>query len=312
MASTVGHPAPAPVSETKDPSGNLRGILLLIMTVAGFACTDASAKWLNQREPALQTVAVRYAGAFLLTACFLNPRSRPGILRSKRPVLQVVRGLGVLGSSAFGFSALRTLPMTMVTSIIFVAPLVVALLSGPVLGETLGPRRVVAIIVGFVGVLVITRPGTSGFQPAMGLAVGAAGCSAIYILLTRLLSRYDAPETTHFYTGLVGTVAAAPLGFLVWQTPTSPSVWCVMALISVFGATSHWLLILAHKYAPASVLSPFFYAQLLFAAVIGALLFGNVPDRWTLLGGGIVIGSGLYLLYRERVRHRTPSVDVTA
>lgn len=293
-------------------SGNVRGILLILVAVAGFACMDAAAKWLNQRQPVLQTVAVRYAGSFLVTACFLNPRTRPGILRSSRPGLQAVRAACMLGSSLCGISALATLPITVVTSIAFAAPLLVALLAGPILGETIGPRRVVAVIVGFIGVLVITRPGTSGFQPGMGLALGAAACNAAYFLITRILSRQDASETTHFYTTLLGALVAVPLTIPVWHTPTSPQIWLAMGLLAIGGAGAHWLLILAHKVAPASVLSPFFYAQLLFATLIGALLFGSLPDRWTMLGGGIVIGSGLYLLYRERVRQRTPSVDVSA
>jgi drug/metabolite transporter (DMT)-like permease len=297
---------------TQEAGGNARGILLLVLAVAGFACMDASAKWLNQREHSLQTVAVRYLGSFILTVIFLNPRTRPGILRSSRPVLQAARGLCMFGASFFVFTALSTLPITVVTSINFAAPLLVAVLAGPVLGETLGPRRVVAVIVGFIGVLVITRPGTAGFQPGMWLALGAAGCSATYFLLTRLLSRHDKPETTHFYTGLIGMLVGMPLALPVWQTPANPQTWFAMAVLGVGGALAHWLLILAHKQAPASVLSPFFYAQLPFAAVIGAVVFGNVPDRWTLLGGGIVIASGLYLLYRERLRHRIPSVDVAA
>ena len=297
-------------SGTKQAGGNARGILMLVLAVGGFACMDASSKWLNQRQPALQTVAVRYAGSFLLTVCFLNPRTRPGILRSSRPGLQAVRGLCMFGASFCVTSALVTLPMTVVTSINFAAPLLVALLAGPVLGETLGPRRVGAIIVGFLGVLVITRPGTAGFQPGMWLALGAAICSAAYFLLTRLLSRHDAPETTHFYTGLIGTLVGLPLALPVWHAPATIQTWLVIASLGVGGAGAHWLLILAHKQAPASVLSPFFYAQLPFAAVVGGVLFGNVPDRWTIIGGGIVIGSGLYLLYRERVRQVPPSVDV--
>jgi len=295
-----------------DAGGNARGILLLVLAVAGFSCMDAAAKWLNLREPALQTVAVRYAGAFLITACFLNPWTRPGILRSARPGLQVLRALGVLGSSLCGFTALKTLPITVVTSITFAAPLLVAVLAGPLLGEKLGPRRAVAVVVGFLGVLVITRPGTAGFQPGMGLALGAAGCSASYYLMTRVLSRHDAPETTHFYTGLIGALVSVPLALPGWQTPTAMPVWLVIGFLSLAGAGAHWLLILAHQRAPASVLSPFFYTQLLFAAVVGAAVFGNLPDRWTVVGGGIVISSGLYLLYRERVRHRHPSVDLAA
>lgn len=297
----------------KETGGShLRGILLLVLTVAGFSCMDASAKWLNQREHALQTVAVRYAGAFLITACFLNPWTRPGILRSSRPGLQVVRALCVFGSSLCGFTALKTLPIPVVTSVTFAAPLIVAVLAGPLLGEKLGPRRAVAVVVGFIGVLVITRPGTAGFQPGMGLALTAALTNAAYFLITRVLSRHDASETTHFYTGLIGTLVALPLALPVWQTPASGQVWLVIGFFAVVGASAHWLLILAHKYAPASTLSPFFYAQLLFGTLLGAVIFGQLPDRWTILGGGIVIASGLYLLYRERVRHRHPSVDVAA
>ena len=297
---------------TTETHGNARGILLIVMAVAGFACMDASAKWLNQREHALQTVAVRYAGSFLLTACFLNPRTRPGILRSSRPWLQGLRGLCMFGASFFIFTALTTLPITVVTAINFAAPLLVAVLAGPVLGEQLGPRRAVAVAAGFTGVLVITRPGTAGFAPGMWLALGAAFCSAAYFLLTRLLSRHDAPETTHFYTGLIGTLVAVPLALPVWQTPVTVQAWLLIAFLGVGGAGAHWLLILAHKHAPASVLSPFFYAQLLFAAALGAIVFDNIPDRWTITGGCIILGSGLYLLYRERIRHRTPSVDVAA
>jgi len=299
-------------SSTKEPGGNWRGILLLVLTTAGFSCMDASAKWLNQREHALQTVALRYTGAFLITACFLNPRTRPGILRSSRPLLQVMRGVSVFGSSLCGFTALKTLPITLVTSVTFAAPLIVAVLAGPLLREKLGPRRAVAVVVGFIGVLVITRPGTGAFQPGVGLALAAAGCNACYFIITRILSRHDSSETTHFYTGLIGTLVSVPLALPVWQTPATPQVWLVIGFFSLMGAIAHWLLILAHKLAPASTLSPFFYTQLLFATLVGAVIFGQWPDAWTLVGGGIIIASGLYLLYRERVRHVHPSVDVTA
>ena len=297
---------------TNEARGNARGILLLVIATAGFSWMDASAKWLNLREHALQTVAVRYAGSFIITACFLNPCTRPGILRSSRPLLQILRGLCVFASSVCVFTALKTLPLTVVTSISFAAPLLVALLAGPVLGEKLGPRRAMAIAVGFIGVLVITRPGTEGFQPGMWIALGAAVSNTAYFMITRVLSRHDAPETTHFITGLVGMLVSMPLAVPVWETPTSADTWLVIAFIGFTGAGAHWLLILAHKHAPASVLSPFFYTQLVFAAVIGAVIFHNVPDRWTVLGGSIVMGSGLYLLYRERIRQRLPSVDVSA
>jgi drug/metabolite transporter (DMT)-like permease len=144
----------------------------------------------------------------------------------------------------------------------------------------------------------------------MLLAIVTAVLNAFYSLATRVLAGYDPPETTMFYTGLVGALMVLPIPLFFWQTPHLPQQWLVIALFSVFGALGHWLLILAHMRAPASALAPFFYTHLVWVTVLAALVFGEFPDRWTVLGGSIVISSGLYLLYRERVRHRSPSVDV--
>lgn len=286
------------------------GIALLIGATLCFACIDASAKFLNRTLEPMQTLTVRYLGSFLLVALLLNPRTRPGILRTQRPGLQVARGLGLVLASVGLFSALRFLPLISTTSITFSAPLLVALLARPLLGESLGPRRLTAVGVGFFGVLVVTQPWTRGFHPAMGLALLCAVTTALYTIATRLLARHDAPETTMFYTSLVGAVAVLPLVPFVWKTPTEPTAWLAMTTMSVFGALGHWLLILAHKKAPASVVAPFFYAQLIWAIGFGAVIFHELPDRWTLLGGGIVMGSGLYLLYRERRRNVPPSADL--
>jgi drug/metabolite transporter (DMT)-like permease len=274
-----------------------------------FACIDSSAKFLNRTMAPMQTLTVRYAGSFLLVALLLNPRTKPGILRTSRPSLQIARGLGLVAASICLFTALNFLPLTSTTSITFSAPLLVALLARPLLGETLGPRRVGAVVAGFFGVLVVTQPWTRSFHPAMGLALLCAGLTALYTIVTRILAVNDAPETTMFYTGLVGALAVLPVIPFVWKMPTAPQAWVAMATMSIFGALGHWLLILAHKKAPASVIAPFFYAQLIWAVGLGASLFNELPDRWTLLGGGIVMTSGLYLLYREHRHHRPPSVD---
>jgi len=288
----------------------LAGIALLLGAVACFACIDASAKWLNRNMHPMQTVTVRYLGSFLLIGLFLNPLRKPGIMRTKRPWLQCARAACLVIMSMCMFTALRYLPLTLVTSIAFVAPLLTALLSAPLLGETLGPRRVIAVIVGFIGMLVITRPWTGSYHPAMLLALLTACLNALYSIATRVLAAHDAPETTMFYTGLVGALLVLPVGPFVWETPGSPLVWGVIALFAIFGALGHWLLILSHMRAPASTLAPFFYTHLIWATVLGAVVFGELPDRWTILGGTIVIGSGLYLLYREKVRQKKPSVDV--
>ena len=289
---------------------HLTGIALLVGATMCFACIDASAKFLNRTMEPMQTLTVRYLGSFLLVVLLLNPLTRPGLLRTCRPKLQVARGLGLVAASVCLFTALKYLPLTSTTSLTFSAPLLVALLARPLLGETLGIRRVAAVLAGFAGVLVVTRPWTAAFHPAMAVALLCAGITALYTIVTRILALNDAPETTMLYTGLVGAIAVFPIVPLVWKTPGSAQAWWAMAAMSIFGALGHWLLILAHRKAPASVVAPFFYAQLLWALAFGALVFNEIPDVATLTGGGIVMSSGLYLLYRERRHARPPSADV--
>ncbi len=300
---TGGHPSAA-------PSRPLKGIVILLGAVACFACMDASAKWLGRELGTMQIAGVRYLVSLVIVVAFLRPWAQPGVVRTRKFSLQIGRALCLIGSTMGCFLAVRYLPLTQVTSINFSAPLLTALLAGPVLGERIGPRRLVAVLVGFAGVLVITRPFSNEVTPAVGFAILAALSNSVYFLMTRLLAAHDRPETTMFYTSLVGTALVSPALPWVWQAPSSPLVWSVLIGIGLFGALGHWLLILAHRHAPASTLAPFFYTQILGAVLFGAGLFATLPDRWTLIGGGIVIGSGLYLLYRERVRHKFPSADV--
>lgn len=297
---------------TADPAHDRRqrliGIAWLVGATLCFACIDASAKWLNRSIPPLQTVAIRYLGAFVVIALLLNPRTKPGILRTKKPLLQVARGLGLVVASICLITALRHLPLTMTTAITFSAPLLVAVGAGPILREKLGPRRVAAVAVGFGGVLIVTHPWTGGFHPMMGLAFLCAVTTALYTLGTRILARYDPPETTMFYTAVVGAVAVLPIVAFIWEPLTGPQVWTAIATISIFGAAGHWALIMAHRHAPASVVAPFFYSQILWAVVFAMVIFDEVPAAATLLGAAIVVGSGLYLLHRERVRHAAPQV----
>ena len=280
----------------------LVGIGLMLGAVACFACLDASAKWINRTADPLQTAAVRYLGSFLLVSLFFNPWTKAGLLRTRSLKLQCGRALCLVAATICSFFALKYLRLTEATSITFASPLVVALLAGPILGERLGAQRLAAVLVGFAGVLVVTRPGVGGLHAAALLAVAAACANALYSLATRLVAANDASETTLFYTGLVGSVVFLPVTPFVWAWPASPLVWLLLAGLGGFGALGHWLLILAHRRAPASVLAPFFYAQLLWATALGFLVFGEVPDRWTVLGGAIVMGSGLYLVSRERAQ----------
>jgi drug/metabolite transporter (DMT)-like permease len=247
-------------------------------------------------------VWARYTFAFIFALAWSNPITRPGMLSSARPGLQIARSALLLGSTALNFFAIKYLQLDQALTITFATPFLVAALAGPALGEWVGPRRWAAIGVGFVGVLVVTRPGFNAIHPAAALAAGAALCYALYSLATRILARTDSNETTLFYSNLVGFVAMLPIVGFVWTTPDSLLTGLLMLAAGGLASLGHYLLIAAHRLAPASVLSPFIYSQLAWTVALGFFVFGDVPNRWTLAGAGIVIASGLYLLHRERVR----------
>jgi len=280
----------------------LTGILLMCGAVACFSCLDSMAKYLSRHMDVLEVVWARYTFAFILALILSNPFSRPGLMRTTRPVLQVVRSAVLLGSTVFNFIALKYLQLDQVLAIIFSTPFMVAALAGPTLGEWIGPRRWVAIGIGFVGVLVVTRPGVGDMHPAAMLSVLSAMCYAAYGILTRLLSRTDSNETTLFYSNLLGAAAMLPVLPFVWTPPESGLIVVLMIAVGAFGSIGHYMLIIAHRLAPASTLSPFMYTQLVWATTLGYLIFHDVPNAWTIAGAGIVVASGLYLLHRERVR----------
>ncbi|KQP61519.1 MULTISPECIES: DMT family transporter [unclassified Methylobacterium] len=298
MPGVSEHPGPGEVRRRR-----LAGIVLMCGTVAFFACLDASAKTLALAgvDP-LFTTFMRYGVSVVMVSAFINPVTTPGVVRTRRLWLQVVRSLLLFGSTALNFFALRHLQLAETLSIQFAAPLAVALLAGPLLGEWSSPRRLAAIAVGFVGVLVIVRPGVGAFQPAVLLSLGNMLCYAFYLIATRKLAAIDSTATTMFYSGLAGLAVMAPLLPWIWSDPASPGLWLLLVGVGLFGTLGHWLLVLAHARAPANVLAPFLYTQLLWSVLLGYLLFGDVPHRWTLIGGAIVVASGLYLLSQERTR----------
>jgi drug/metabolite transporter (DMT)-like permease len=278
----------------------LIGIALMCGAVATFSCLDTTGKYLLHHMHPLQVVWVRYTGAFLLALLFLNPVTRPGMLVTRRPWLQVGRSALLLLSTALNFFALQFLQHDEALSILFSTPFIVAVLCGPLLGEWVGWRRWIAIGVGFLGVLLVARPGFGGLHPAALLSLGSAVCYSLYSISTRVLARSDSSETTLFYSNLVGALAMLPIVPFVWSMPSSWFIILLMVVIGAFGSFGHYLLIRGHRLAPASVLAPFIYTQLVWTTTLGFLVFGDVPHRWTIVGGLIVVGSGLYLLYRER------------
>jgi len=280
----------------------LTGIALMCGAVGCFAFLDATAKYLGRHIDVLEVVWARYTFGFLLALLWSNPLTRPGMLRSARPLLQVGRSALLLGSTVLNFFAIKYLQLDQALTITFSTPFLVAALSGPALGEWVGRRRWTAIGVGFLGVLVVTRPGFSAIHPAALLSAGGAACYAAYALATRILARTDTSETTLFYSNLVGAIVMMPVVVAVWTAPTSLMIGLLMIATGALASFGHYLLIRAHRLAPASVLSPFIYSQLAWTVGLGYAVFGDVPNRWTMAGAGIVVASGLYLLHRERVR----------
>ncbi len=279
----------------------LVGIALMCGAVSTFSCLDTTAKYLGRQIDVMQIVWARYTFAMLLAFLFANPVSRPGMLRTGRPVLQVVRAAILLASTMLNFFALRYLRLDQVLAIMFSTPFVVAALSGPAVGEWVGPRRWAAIGAGFVGVLVVTRPGLGIVHPATVLALLATLAYAAYFLTTRVLSRTDSNETTLFYSNVVGAVLMLPIVPFFW-TPLTPWQWWLLVLAGAFASLGHYMLIVAHRLAPASLLSSFVYCQLIGVTILGYAVFGDVPDGYTLAGAAIVIASGLYILHSERSR----------
>ncbi len=278
----------------------LTGIGLMCVTMICFACLDSTAKYLNDYMDTLEVVWARYAGGLLLALILSNPIVRPAIVKTTRPWLQIGRSLLLLVSTLLNFFALRWLQLDQTTSILFATPFLVALLSGPILGEWVGWRRWIAICVGFAGVVLVTRPGFGGIHPAAILSVISLCCYAFYIIATRVLARTDANETTLFYSNLLGAVAMTLVVPFVWTTPERWLHVGLMVGTGALGSTGHYLLIIAHRLAPPVVLAPFMYTQLIWVMGLGYLIFADLPNHWTVAGACTVVASGLYLLHRER------------
>jgi len=291
-----------PPTEAEQVRARMTGIGLMCGAVVSFACLDAIAKYLNGYMDTMQVVWARYTGAFVLALFIFNPVSRPGLMRTKRPALQIARSAMLLCSTITNFLAFRYLQLDQALAILFSTPFMVAILAGPMLGEWIGWRRWVAILVGFAGVLLVTRPGVGDVHWAALYSVASAVFYALYIVATRVLSRSDSSDTTLFYSNLVGAIAMLPVLPFVWKTPDDPFIIFLMVAFGAFGSFGHYLLIAAHRLAPASALAPFMYTQLVWATGLGYLVFGDVPNHWTLAGAAVVVASGLYLLHRERVR----------
>lgn len=291
---------PSAPGDPAERARRLRAIALAVLAGLCFACVDASAKYLVAAYAFAQVVFVRYFGHLAITVAAAAAAGNLDLWRTRRPGLLLLRAAFLIGATGFNFVALRYLPLADAMAIFFSMPLIVAVISGPLLGEWIGPRRWLAVIAGFVGVLIITRPGMGGTHWAGLLSFGCAFCYACYAMTTRLLTTTDSNATQQFYSSLFGSLVMLPFVPAVWQTPGDATSLLLMIAIGAASFVGHGVIITAHRDAPAPVLAPFAYVQILWAGTIGFLAFGDIPTPWTLAGAAIVVGSGLYLFFRER------------
>ena len=278
----------------------LIGIGLISLTYICFTLLDGSAKWLVQSVPVLVVVWLRFLTHVLLASALLFPIRGVALVRTRHLRWHLLRGLMFVAMTGINFWALQYLELTVTASIFFTVPILIAMMSAPLLGERLDARRWAAILIGFAGVLVIVRPGSASFHPAMLISLGNAVVYAAFNLMTRKLAAYDSPETIQFLPAAVASVVLAPFALAVWESPQGWLEWTLLCLIGVCGGVGHYLLAVAHRYAPASTLAPFLYQQILYMALFGYLVFGSVPDAAVWVGAVVVIASGLYLFTRER------------
>lgn len=289
-----------PASASKaDGNDNVHAIILMIIAVAGFCFLDAVGKHLSQTLPVMQVVWMRFVTHVLLGLFIFRLWANFGRLKTARPWLQGARGMFMLGTTIFNFWALQYLQLAETASIMFAGPIVVAALAGPLLGEWAGPRRWAAIGIGFIGVLVVTRPGLAGLGWPALISVGSMVAFALYSLSTRVLAQTENVEGLILYTALVPMLALAPFAISVWVWPSDWLSWVLMLAMGLLGGGGHWLLIIAHQKATAPTLAPFMYTQIIWMIALGWLVFADIPTIWTLTGASIIIASGLYLLYRE-------------
>lgn len=311
------------MKDAHDPPGQaeaarhrLQAIGLMMAAVVLFSALDTTAKYLVTRDGlgVGQVVWSRFIGQFVLLLMLVPAfgiMSAKALFTTNRLGLQLLRSFLMVGTTAFNFLALQYLRLDQTITIVFLAPLMVALLAGPLLGEWVGRRRLVAVMVGFVGVLIAVRPGLGAIPPAVVYAFAAMLAYALFMLLTRHMAHFDPPLVTLFYSMFVGTFGGVPFAIADWQAPPDALAWVLLGSLGILGGLGHYLFLHAYRLAPASTIAPFLYMQLLTMVAFGFAVFGDLPDMWTLAGAALIVGSGVYLIHRER-RIAREVADATA
>lgn len=279
-------------------SGELRGILLALGAMLLFGLMDAASKYLSARYPTPQIIWLRYVFTIPLVLLVLWPGGIGRALRSTRPWLQIVRSCLLVLEIGLVVWCFGRMPLADVHALLALTPLVVTALAVPILGERVGPRRWAAVAVGFAGVMIILRPGVAMVQPAALVALVSVLFYGLYQVLTRMVGRSDSAQTSLLWQLVIGAALASFVAPFAWRVP-EPQHWPLFLLVAALGGTAHYCMIRALQLAPAAVIQPFSYTLLLWAVIIGYLGFGDLPDRWTLLGAAAIVGAGVYTALRE-------------
>lgn len=285
---------PASLEEDNIP----RGIFLMLTTTLFFILIDTCAKQLSQTLPIMEVVWARFVFHLLVVLLLLRGRTLR-YARTKRPGLQVFRSAMLMTTTYLFFAGIQHIELAMASSIMFLSPILITILSVPILGEKIGLRRVTGVIAGLIGALIIVRPGLGDVPVAAFYFIAAACTNAIYQLTTRMLRQWDDAYTTLFYTGLFGAVVSSFAAPAVWVTPTGIE-WAFMIGMGTFGALGHFTLIKAFQSAPPSALMPFAYSGLVWATLFGYFIFSNLPDAYTVIGAAVITASGVYIFHREQ------------
>jgi drug/metabolite transporter (DMT)-like permease len=288
------------------PNRTLLGILSMLVASSLFPVMNGLVQILSERYSTEQIVWARAASHFVFILALFAPRYGSALLRTSTPGWQVIRSAVHLGSMICFFTGVKYLPLAKASSISFTTPFFVALLAWPLLGERMTPGRMGAVIVAFLGALIIIRPGTEVFHWASLFMLGSALCYALYQILTRHVTRTDSAETSAVYSALVGTVVMSVVAPFVW-TPVDG--WADAALLfslGIIGGLGHYFVARAMTYAQAGIVAPFGYWQLVGAVIVGYLISGYLPDAFTWLGASIIVCAGVYIAWSETRETRHP------
>ena len=273
----------------------------MVTAIGFFVSLDTTAKYLSQWYPVPGIVWARYVINVGILFVWLAARGELARIRTARPGIQFARGFLLASATLIYFTSLKVLPLADAAAIGFVLPLFVAVLAVPMLGERLDASRGVAIALGLIGAIVMVRPGSTIFTWYALLPMGMAVCNALYQILTRKVAGLEHPMTSLVWGAIVGAVLLSLVAPFAWETPHSIFHWALLGLMGLLASIGHYLLIRAFEFAGPTLLAPFSYSTLIWAMLLGYLVFGHFPDAVSLCGSAIIVGSGLFLAGRQRL-----------